>query len=548
MSWTAPWSSQPPPLSPMPSTLSPPSLGAPPSPSTMFGGMTGYGFEVPQGNPGEIEAAARGVKRVGGAFTMQAQSIRVAAQTALEADGGWRGSASGMFTEYVGRLIRTLSANGEVCDAAAGALSQLSQALSHAQAVTRQALADCVTYNDAHTKAMSDVHTATVAHQTAVQNYNAAPDPVTRTSYNLQVTKTQTDLSTAQTAERDAANNLNDAKTKGQNAYNAYMQESSALAGRVTAASHALHTMQAPAGGAPAPLNVTPSDVSLASMLTAMAVSGKLKGPLIDAVPASERTPGLIYSLLQDQRKLQEEEFHGGGARGPYYMWGSEYLGRDAGSANQAVNAGVFPPMPSNWGSMTLGQREQYLWSVHSLFPDVSCPSSATCNFSMVTGTGTRPIPRVLSYIVMAPINVTEWAVKHPGQAAEYTAAGVCTVSGDVPCVVAVGGAFGADTAVNYADAGGVNGDFWRHEGVTAATTVIMGGPGLVKGGLGAAGLFETPDGVSALPDTTLGKAAVNLPPAATGAAGTALGPTIEHRVIPPSPAPPPAHHHHGHK
>jgi hypothetical protein len=60
-------------------------------------------------------------------------------------------------------------------------------------------------------------------------------------------------------------------------------------------------------------------------------------------------------------------------------------------------------------------------------------------------------------------------------------------------------------------------------------------------GGLGAARLCETADGVSALPETALGKAALNAPFTASGALGTALGPKIEHTVLPPN-------QHHGHE
>ena len=59
---------------------------------------------------------------------------------------------------------------------------------------------------------------------------------------------------------------------------------------------------------------------------------------------------------------------------------------------------------------MSIGRGEQYLWSVHKLFPDVSCPTSSTCNFSDVTGTGTRSIPGVLSYVITAPVNIVKWA------------------------------------------------------------------------------------------------------------------------------------------
>ncbi len=101
------------------------------------------------------------------------------------------------------------------------------------------------------------------------------------------------------------------------------------------------------------------------------------------------------------------------------------------------------------------------------------------------------------------------WVANHPGQAAEALAGGVCIVASDGACAVAVAGAFGASTYVNTQ-----NPDFWGHEAVTAGETALLGGAGLIKTGLGAAGAFETTlaDGttVSALPESFLGNAGVN--------------------------------------
>ena len=108
------------------------------SPSTIFwgppaspfsgnplGGYTGFGFEVPQGDPGSIESAAAGVRRLATAFGEQSRAIRVGAQVAVEADGGWAGSASAAFAEYAGHLTGVLSANEGTCERAGAALTQL---------------------------------------------------------------------------------------------------------------------------------------------------------------------------------------------------------------------------------------------------------------------------------------------------------------------------------------------------------------------------------------------------------------------------------------
>ncbi|MDA8068704.1 MAG: RHS repeat-associated core domain-containing protein [Actinomycetota bacterium] len=98
----------------------------------------------------------------------------------------------------------------------------------------------------------------------------------------------------------------------------------------------------------------------------------------------------------------------------------------------------------------------------------------------------------------------------HPGQAAEALAGGVCIVASDGVCAWAVAGAFGASTFVNTQTP-----DFWGHEAVTVGETGLLGGAGLIKTGLGAAGVFETTlaDGTTispALPESFLGKAGIN--------------------------------------
>ena len=101
------------------------------------------------------------------------------------------------------------------------------------------------------------------------------------------------------------------------------------------------------------------------------------------------------------------------------------------------------------------------------------------------------------------------WVANHPGQAAEGLAGGVCIVASDGLCAGAIGVAFGASTYVNTQNPG-----FWGHEAVTAGETLLLGGAGLIKTGLGAAGGFETTlaDGttVSTLPESFLGNAGVN--------------------------------------
>ena len=65
-----------------------------------------------------------------GWFGDQLMRVRASGQVALEASGGWQGSAAGSFVELTGSLAGTLSANELASEHAAGALGRLGQALS----------------------------------------------------------------------------------------------------------------------------------------------------------------------------------------------------------------------------------------------------------------------------------------------------------------------------------------------------------------------------------------------------------------------------------
>jgi hypothetical protein len=285
-----------------------------------------------------------------------------------------------------------------------------------------------------------------------------------------------------------------------------------------------------------------------------MGSMGAVKGPLIDAVPATERTPGFVNALIQDQRRLQQREMEAGGARGPYSLWSNTFFGKATDAVNAQVKDGQMPPMPSNWGSMSGPQQQQYLWSTHSMFPGMSCTAGG-CTFVKATGTGTRTPPQVLSYIAHVPPSVVNWAIHHPGQAAEALAAGVCTVAigaetGDTVCIAATLGAYGVDTAVNATHAESF-GNFWAHQGVTTAEYVVGGGGGVVRSTLGAADKLTFKAGgetISVLPKSVGGRVALNAYFTAPGAAVTAVSPQIDHSVF-GSEAPPhvaPGHSPHG--
>jgi uncharacterized protein YukE len=94
--------------------------------------MSGFGFEVPQGDPGAMDAAAAEWRTLGVAFDAQGQAVGAASQVALGA-GSWEGQAASAFAGRVESLIGALRSNVDACATAASVLSQLAQALESAQ-------------------------------------------------------------------------------------------------------------------------------------------------------------------------------------------------------------------------------------------------------------------------------------------------------------------------------------------------------------------------------------------------------------------------------
>jgi RHS repeat-associated protein len=127
-----------------------------------------------------------------------------------------------------------------------------------------------------------------------------------------------------------------------------------------------------------------------------------------------------------------------------------------------------------------------------------SDPTGLSCSINPIASNNC--FSEVPNAIGGAVVSGAEWAYEHPGQAAEATAAGACVVATDGVCAGFVGGALGVNTYINTEHP-----DFLGHEAVAVGETLLLGGAGLVKTGLGATGLLD-----GALPETWLGNAALN--------------------------------------
>lgn len=488
-----------------------------------FAGASAFGFEIPLGDPGGIESAAGATQRLGRGFEDQARTLGVGARVATGADGGgWEGSASGAFAAYVGHLNSALSANVQACESAAASLTALAQALTHAQAVTRQALADCErAHGEMQTQqGLADGYgrQATAANAQAA----AAVHPAVASQYLHQANTLAGQQGGAQRLANAAANELSAAQTRGRTAYEAYVHEATALSRRLASAAGALRNAPSlPGGSAPIPITSTATDISLAAGIARQIAAGKLTGPAVNALTPLQRTPGAIAALLADERNAVNSALGQGGARGPYGPWTHNQFLNPA-TVNSMVDAGQLPPMPSNWGSMSDPQRAQYLKALGPYFSGLGCQGGGLCSFAKATGTGTRSVPEVLH-------TLSRWG--------ELTAIGVCAVGSDGACLGAVKLAFVGDSASNVVNASSLPNLFAR-EGVTAIETVVGGGSGLIAAKLGKAGLLE-----HALPSSTLGQTGLKIYFTAPGAVVTVVTPRIDKRLF-PDPGPSHGHSH----
>lgn len=279
-----------------------------------FGGMTAFGFQVPQGDPGAIEAAAGRCRTLGEAVLTQGRALRLGATMALDTDGGWKGSAAGAYAEYAGHVVSTSAANVGAFDDAAAALQTLSRELAEAQAITKQALADC---QRAQTELGNQQHaesTAAQDAQTAEQGLATAVHPGARASLQKAADTARGQQQAAAAAVGLAEGDLKAAQRRGQEAYERYEQAARAATGKLESAAGQLRPPALLSGGAPVPVSVSPSDAVVAG--TVMRAAGGLDGTAealgdpsrLRGLACGDVTPGTVVALLKDYDDKEEAD------------------------------------------------------------------------------------------------------------------------------------------------------------------------------------------------------------------------------------------------
>jgi hypothetical protein len=246
-----------------------------------------FGFEVPQGDPGEIRTAGAQAGALATALTFRAQDVTRAAS---EATAGWSGQAQGAFADLSSQTVGSLNANSDAFTRAANAMTTLAGQLEHAQQVTREAARQCSTYQ---TQLSADQNNASATAKTTQAKSLAAA---------------------AGRAAGVAQGELDNWRRRGQSAATTYQEQAQRAANAISAAAGQLQPLHSPAG-APAP----PVPVSAGDTQIAQSVFDKVKnltskdlgndpGRTIDQYAGRHLTPGQMAALYQ----MAEQEHRAG--------------------------------------------------------------------------------------------------------------------------------------------------------------------------------------------------------------------------------------------
>jgi hypothetical protein len=273
--------------------------------SDPFGGATGFGFDIPQGDPGQAAAAAADLRRLAAVLEGQGRTLAVAARAAL-GGGEWGGAAADAYASYSGHLLRICSANAATSEDAAAALSSFAAQLQHAEAATRQALADCERYQSELTEQQAKADSAAEDARIASQLASSLPHPA-RADFDRQASEAQQRQVAAATASTAAEAGLDAAKARGSQAFDAYQDDARAVASRLQSMAADMRVAPALPGHGIVPIKVTRADVALAAAMT-MSRSGRDGFPdpaELDRLACGSVNPGTALLFAADFRGRQ---------------------------------------------------------------------------------------------------------------------------------------------------------------------------------------------------------------------------------------------------
>jgi hypothetical protein len=206
------------------------------------GTPTEFGFEIPLGSSGELDAAARACSQWSRSLSDRASNVKQGAQ---QAQSVWEGSARSAFSGYASHLISVFTGTGEAVGRAGSALTAFASELDSAQRVTQQAYESCQqaqTEYDTQSNAAS-THAGRV--QSLTTQLAGSVTPPQNAELNRQLTAAQADQRSAESAASQAQTALTGAQRQGQQAWNQYLQQAQSTTGTLQGLHGQLQKVQA---------------------------------------------------------------------------------------------------------------------------------------------------------------------------------------------------------------------------------------------------------------------------------------------------------------
>lgn len=195
------------------------------APGDTTGTATAYGFEVPQGNPGELAGAARQCADWSSALTQRAAEVRAGARAACS---DWSGNAESGFAAYAAHVIDVYQSLGAVVSDANTALSAFARELETAQRITTQALQECTTLSQQVSSYQQEAATHAQTVQTLTPQLAGAVHPQQQANLSRQLSAAQTQQDAANRAAGAAQDQLQLAERHGRQAWTDYQHQAQA--------------------------------------------------------------------------------------------------------------------------------------------------------------------------------------------------------------------------------------------------------------------------------------------------------------------------------
>jgi hypothetical protein len=188
---------------------------------------TPYGFEIPEGDPGEVQAAARACADWATALSRRATDVRTGAQVACS---DWTGSAESGFAGFARHVETVYGSVGDAISQSGQQLTTFAHELETAQQLTNRALGECERLDAQVQGHLQDAttHGTTV---TDLTNRSAtAVTPQESQELSRQLSEARGQQAAAEQAAKLAQGQLEAAERQGGQAWTDYQHQAAAVA------------------------------------------------------------------------------------------------------------------------------------------------------------------------------------------------------------------------------------------------------------------------------------------------------------------------------